>query len=324
MNYIEKFFLECKEVLSIIIICLYSMIGDKKMKIVVIGASSYIGSEIYKAANKQSIDTIGTQYSSNLNNLLRFNILEDDIEVFDSRIKNEKEKYAVLCSADTNINSCYINYEKAYKVNVVATKRLIDRLYSANYKIIYFSTDNVFDGKKGDYTETDFPNPINRYGEMKREMEEYFLDNIPNGCIMRIGKIIGNYNSERDLLMEWYKKALNKELIYCIKNNIFTLTHVNDIVNSLFLIMKYNLNGLYNVVGNDSFSRKKYCQKFLEHVELKTDILEKDVMYFNFKDKRPLNISMKNTKFIKETDYHFMTIDEINQEFFRKVIHNEK
>lgn len=288
------------------------------MELLVIGATGYIGSQIYCEAVKRNIKVIGTKFHSENKELFKFDIVKDDIATIASKI-NGNNKVAIVCSANAKIDYCYAYREEAYKINVLSTIKLMNRLNNLNYKIVFLSTDNVFDGEKGNYTEEDRQCPINEYGKMKTIVEKYILENIPDACIMRIGKIIGMKNHKNDMLTEWITQAENGEKIYCIKDNIFTPTHVEDIVNSFFIIYKNKLRGLYNIISNECFSRKEMASQFLEYMQLKADVIEKDISEFNFKDNRPLKIQMCNDKFVNATNYNFKSIETVFKEYKKNI-----
>lgn len=291
------------------------------MTILIIGATGYIGKKIYKVA-KEKFQVIGTKYKSKEEEFVKFDLLKDDISIIDNNII-DKEKYALICAADANIEYCFKNKENAYQKNVIATIKLINQLNRLGYHIVFLSTDNVFNGKKGNYIEEDIQTPINEYGKMKAEVEKYLINNISASCIMRIGKIVGNFTSEKDLLVEWFQMAKQEKTISCIKGNIITLTHIDDIVKSFFLIIENNMSGLYNIVGNESDSRINLCKRFLNYMNLKADITSKDISQFQFLEKRPLNISMRNNCFIEKTGYQFMNLDDIWKSFLNSYLYNE-
>ena len=72
----------------------------------------------------------------------------------------------------TKLDPCETNQELAHKVNVEGTENIIQGCKLNNSKLVYISTDFVFDGKKGDYKEEDITNPLSCYGKTKLEAEE--------------------------------------------------------------------------------------------------------------------------------------------------------
>lgn len=90
------------------------------------------------------------------------------------------------------------------------------------FHVIYFSSGNVFDGESGNYTEESQTNPINKYGSMKAQMEQYLLKCEPEVCILRISKVVSmNRDSKtflqsgRNKLKQGFSVAL-EEAVYCL------------------------------------------------------------------------------------------------------------
>ncbi len=84
--------------------------------------------------------------------------------------------------------------EECIKVNAVGAKNASYASYKVGAKVIYFSTDYIFDGEKGSsYTELDSPNPLSTYGRSKLLGEIYTKDHNPNHLILRISWLYGIY-----------------------------------------------------------------------------------------------------------------------------------
>ena len=113
---------------------------------------------------------LGTGRHNGEKDLLRFDALTDSILDI-TKLLDGKEKTAIICIAQTDFNRCQTEYELFYQINVTSVKHMIEVLIQEKFQIIYFSTDNVFDGIRGNYTEQDKTSAISRYGKMKEEME---------------------------------------------------------------------------------------------------------------------------------------------------------
>lgn len=284
------------------------------MELLVIGASGYIGNEIYKEALKRNIHVIGTKYKAEAEGLFDFNIVKDSIVPIANRLY-AKDKYAVICSAVTKIDECNRNKETSYNINVTSTKKLIQDLTKAQFKIVYLSSDNVFDGTKECYSEQDLPSPINEYGRMKASVERYISNSIPDACIMRIGKTVGAAGRNQDMFHELILKWEKNEVIYCIKNNFLTLSDIRDVVNCFFIIINNNMSGIYNIVGSETYLRINLVRCFFQYINKKPKITEKNLEAFGFQDKRPLRLVLSNQKFIQETGYRFYNIEETFEQY---------
>lgn len=289
------------------------------MELVIVGASGYIGNEVYKEAKKRNISVLGTKNSACSEELIKFDITSDNIEKTVEGFKST-EKYALVCSAVAVIDKCFLEYEQAYNINVTSTKKVLDSLRKLGFKIVYISTDNVYNGVDGYYTEQDKTNAINAYGKMKAEVENYILEEIPNACIMRISKIIGTEAHDKNFLTELHKLIKDEKPIKCIEGSILSPTDINDIVKSFFIILERELKGLYNVCNPEHFERSEIAYQFCRRLGADVDIEKVDVAEFNFNDKRPVKTYLCSDKFIKETNYRFNSISSIINSYISKNI----
>lgn len=286
------------------------------MNILIIGATGYIGKALYKKCLANNNYVIGTSRKEQSNlGIKKFHIGNSIDDIDNALSVNNKTKHAIICGGQSNIAECKEKKQEVYQINVEGTKKLINQLKEKKYKIIFCSTDNVYDGEKGSYTETDSINPINEYGKMKAEIEDYLLSECPDACVIRISKVIGDVTSNKDMLNEWKDKALKKETIYCIKDNYFSPVHIDDVVNVILCILEKNLCGIYNICGNTKYARIDLCKSFLDNLKLTTTVVEKNINEFNFNDKRPLDTSMLNHKFILDANYKFQDLKKCFKEY---------
>lgn len=285
------------------------------MQILIIGASGYIGCEIYNFLKQKEYQVIGTRFSGKQKNLIHYDILYDSIREIDKGFMIKQDKYAIICTADARINYCYEYKEDAYAKNVTATIKLINELAELKYHIIFLSSDNVFDGVKGNYTETDRPNPINEYGKMKLEVENHIHNNVERGTVLRLSKTIGDFHHKSDVFREWYWMSREDKVIQCIKGNVFSPIYVRDISKCVELVLRNQLEGTYHLSGNDVYERVELCRKFFEVMDLNAQIAEKPLEQFSIKDRWPLNVSMCNEKFINEMNFTFTSMQSIIEAF---------
>jgi dTDP-4-dehydrorhamnose reductase len=96
--------------------------------------------------------------------------------------QKDKPQLVIHCAAITLVGEAQKNPELARRVNVEVTRLLAE--LAAEIPFVFFSTDLVFDGRKGNYSETDAPNPLHIYGETKLAAEEIVLKN-PRHLVVR-------------------------------------------------------------------------------------------------------------------------------------------
>lgn len=281
------------------------------MQIMVIGASGYLGQHVYPYFKCKYGKVIGTYLSHQIDQtMVHFDINQDNIEAIDS-FSDDEEKCAVICAAEAKFDACKIREEESFQTNVISTIKLIEKLRKKDYYIIFCSTESVYEGIKGNYSETDEANPVNEYGKMKLQVEQYITQHYPDICIFRLSKMIGDIDSYRDTLCEWKKMASAKEDIYCIKGNYFSPVDVEDVVKCIEIACLKKVGGIYNICGNEIYSRTELCKCFLKTLKLNTNVYEKDVEEFGFSAARPLNVGMSNRKAMQTLEFRFNDMKDI-------------
>lgn len=243
-------------------------------------------------------------------------ILNCDVsrEVPLNKILNKfKPKVIIHCAAIKNLPECEENKEKSFATNVLSTEFLCNYARKSNAKLIYISSDVVFDGSKGNYSELDQLNPINWYGKTKA-FSEILVRRVPNSAICRTALVIGK-------LPEFYKKILKDEIESDIIVNqtlfpqyIFSRlkkgksvvlpstivsnpTPVDLLCEFILKIISKDATGIFHTVGPDSVSRYQFACLISENFKFDSKkILINDK---NISPLRPRNISLNSKSTFK-------------------------
>ena len=112
-------------------------------KIIVFGASGFLGSKLYDYFKGRGMGVVGTCFNDEREDLIKFDISEPDLESIDF----SGAKYAIIASGITIVSECD-NSNESYKINVEGTKSLIKQLWENDIFPIWFSSDYVFGGEK--------------------------------------------------------------------------------------------------------------------------------------------------------------------------------
>jgi dTDP-4-dehydrorhamnose reductase len=151
------------------------------MNIILIGSNGQLGTDIVKLFN---------------HDWKIKGVTQDDIDITDfPGVRRLVEKYKpdiiINTAAYHNVPECEKNPEQAFLVNTIAVRNLANLCRALNIKLIHFSTDYVFDGKKRrPYHEDDIPNPLNVYATSKLA-GEFFVKLIPNYYLIRVASLFG-------------------------------------------------------------------------------------------------------------------------------------
>lgn len=178
--------------------------------------------------------------------------------------------YILHNAAITNLELCEQNKELCFKINYELSCLITDVAKDLNIKLIFISTDQIYNGLKDSYSEKDTPNPINNYGISKVKSEEYILKHYSNSLIIRTnffgwGPSYRNSFSDR-VLKDTFTNV--KELDDVRFNPIYLST----LINILFEMINNNYSGLFNLSSDDSFTKYKLAKKFLEYFKINKKI----------------------------------------------------
>jgi dTDP-4-dehydrorhamnose reductase len=177
-----------------------------------------------------------------------------DFGALEREFARDRPQLVIHCAAITTVAEAQKNPGLARRVNVELTRFLAEM--AAEIPFVFFSTDLVFDGRKGDYTEKDGPNPLHLYGETKLAAEESVLKNPRhliirtsiNGGVSQAGNRAFNEQFHRSLQQAGQGMALFSDEFRCPIPAMETARAVWDMAGK-------NCTGLYHVAGAEKLSR---------------------------------------------------------------------
>ncbi len=168
-------------------------------------------------------------------------------------------------AAYTNVDGCEINRELAWRVNVEGVRNLVHSARRVDAKLIHISTDYIFDGKNGPYSEDAIPNPINYYGRTKLASENEIKIGGIRFAILRTNVLYGVGKNVKNNFALWlYQKLSNGENIKVVTDQIGNPTYVDDLAFAILKVVEFDKEGVYNVGGRDFVDRYTFAMKFAE------------------------------------------------------------
>ena len=282
-------------------------------KILIIGGSGLVGSVLANYA----LDNYDLHLTKNKNDIQISNIPVTQIDLIDDRkkipelIKKLKPNYVVHTVAFANVDYCEENQEMANLLHVDITQDIANICNEINSKLIYISTDAVFDGKKdGKYDEEDIPNPISYYGETKLKAENIILQKSENNIVLRTTVIYGWNKKSR--FTNWIINSMkNNQSVTAFTNQYNTPTLVDDLAKVILLLIQHNKTGLYHVVGPTCLSRYEFAKKLAQKFNLDTNLIKPTLTSEKPQiASRPENGCLNCSKLESELNFKFCSIDE--------------
>ena len=233
-------------------------------------------------------------------------------------ISGFKPQIIIHCASLTNVDECEVDKSTTTEINVFATKNVVDPvLDDKDVKLIYISTDSVYDGIKGQYTVDDNVNPLNCYGHSKLKGELEVLKK-ENSIVLRTNLFGWNIQDKKSL-GEWILDELKAgRKIKGFKDAYFSTIYTLELARVIDIISQKNLNGVFNCGSIDSCSKYDFALKIAERFDLDKNLITPiSIDDFNFKAKRGKNLSLNSDKLQEALDYNLPAIDQSIDRFYR-------
>ncbi len=215
-------------------------------------------------------------------------------------------------AAMTNVDACEIEREKCWNLNVHAVQHLVDAGRRHGAKVIQLSTDYVFDGEAGPYTELDRPHPISYYGRSKHASENLVLGKHPDGTIVRTVVLFGHGRSLRPSFVSWLVKTLREgKEVKIVTDQISNVTLVDDLALGIKRIISLNKTGIWNIAGRQILSRHDFALQIADAYSLPVEGIQPTLTrLLGQAAPRPLQAGFVVDKAQKELNITFSNVQE--------------
>ncbi|MET2984246.1 dTDP-4-dehydrorhamnose reductase [Aureibaculum conchae] len=230
-------------------------------KVLITGSNGLLGQKLVNLfSNLDGFETVAISRGNDRNETARnytyYNTDITDKNIVINLLDNVKPDYIINCAAMTNVDECEKEQEKCFSVNVEALKTIVESAKKYNSHLIHISTDFIFDGENGPYTEDDEPNPINYYGLSKLKGEEIIKQAQINYTILRTILVYGLVdNMSKNNIVSWIKKGIeNKQTLTIVNDQYRMPTFVDDLADACLLAIQNKAYGVFNVSSSELLS----------------------------------------------------------------------
>jgi len=227
----------------------------------VIGASGLIGSHLIGKFQPCT----GSYFSNPQPDLIPLDITS--YEETEKILHRLKPKNIFIPAAIPEVDHCETHEKETEKTNIHGLKNVLAAAKEFNPKIIYLSSEYVFDGKNGPYSEDDTPHPINIYGKQKL-LAETLVQKRSNHIIVRTVWVYGKEDRRKNFMYAVIDRTKKKEKILVPLDEISNPTSAIDLANALQKLVQKNYVGIINVVGSERMSKFDFAKKIVELFDL--------------------------------------------------------
>jgi dTDP-4-dehydrorhamnose reductase len=288
------------------------------MNVLITGSNGLLGQKLVSYCVRNNIHFVATSSGKNRNPALKEEYYESlditDAQAIAQLVQEIQPTHIINTAAITNVDACELEQDLCYQVNVQAVQYLFDICKAKAIHFQQLSTDFVFDGVKGNYSETDEVNPLSFYAKSKVLSENILLSSsYKNWSIVRTIIVFGTgHKLSRSNIVLWAREALMKgEVLTIVDDQFRAPTWADDLAIGCMLILQKEKRGIYHISGPDTFSIFELVQKIaaFKEVSMKS-VVRTSSDNLNQTAKRPPKTGFDLAKAIKELGYSPLSFEE--------------
>ncbi len=285
-----------------------------KLKILITGVTGQIGSRLAEKLGERHEIIAAVRDRTGFKGRYKTVLLDlSDPNSTKKAVELSAPDQIIHCAAITSPESCEKNKKLCQKVNAVGTAAIASAAVETGSRLIYLSTDLVFDGKKRFYNENDKPNPLSYYGFSKLEGEKAVSGTMRNYLIARTAIVFGKglYRPEGGFADWLIKNLTEKNRLNLFTDQFRSHFYLGDCVRAIELLVESREKGLFHISGGNRESRYDFAIKLAEKLGLDRRLITATKMAgIPSVAKRPKDCSLDNSLLSKATGFVPLQIEE--------------
>ena len=256
------------------------------MKVLVTGANGQLGYDVVKELQKQNIECYGASRQD-------FDIV--DFEATENFIKNYMPDAVIHCAAYTAVDKAEDEQGLCYLVNASATENIAEICRKINAKMLYISTDYVFDGTKDDFYEVDDkPNPINVYGKTKLLGEQAVQRILNKYFIVRISWVFGEHGN--NFVKTMLRLGKERKEINVVADQYGSPTYTADLAPLLVEMIQTEKYGVYHATNEGVCTWAEFAEEIFKIAGMDVKVNHITTAEYPTRAKRPINSRLSKKK----------------------------
>ncbi len=263
-------------------------IGDLIVKVLVTGANGQLGWDVVKELQKQNIDCYGATRKD-------FDIV--DFEATEKFITNYMPDAVIHCAAYTAVDKAEDEKGLCYLVNASATENIAEVCKKINAKMLYISTDYVFDGRKdGFYEVDDKPNPINVYGKTKLLGEQVVQKILDKYFIVRISWVFGEQGN--NFVKTMLRLGKERKEINVVADQYGSPTYTADLALLLVEMVHTDKYGVYHATNEGICTWAEFAEEIFKIAGIDVKVNHITSAEYPTRAKRPMNSKLNKKSLV--------------------------
>ncbi len=263
------------------------------MKILIFGGGGFLGSEFKKILDRKKINYLAPSFAQ----------VDVTTLQMESLVRSFAPDFILNCTAHTDVDGAEADVEQAYLLNADVPKRMAKIAREVGAGLVHFSTDYVFDGRKGaGYVESDQPNPLSVYGKSKLEGEKNIQEIGGKFLIIRTSFPFGE--SDRCFLQKILKQIEAGKKLRVIDDLICSPTSFAELAERVVELLGQDFeSGIYHLTNFGECSRFEFTREVCRILGADSPEPTELIQTGNTAE-RPLHSTLRNTKLPEMTPWN--------------------
>jgi len=233
------------------------------LRVLITGGTGLLGWWIAKTFAGRGYTTYATHHSQNpvgVADVVWVRVDLEDLQQVRRVLNDVKPEVVIHSAAYTDVDGCEVNKQYAYRVNYLATKALAKEASKLKSYVVYVSTDFIFDGEKGMYSEEDVPNPVNFYG-LTKLLGEVAVESLLRSlnCVVRVSGLYG-YSpvGKKNFGIKALESLIQGREVHAFRDQYLSPTYVPQLAEKIFEVVKRGVTGVLHIAG-ERLSRYEFA-----------------------------------------------------------------
>lgn len=268
----------------------------KQPSLLVVGGTGLVGNALVRAWAARGRRVTGATYHCHPSEAFRALDMQDAPGV--ARLLAELGPQAVAVpAANPHVDYCELHPEETRAVNVTGTLNVARACAERGIPMIFYSSDYVFDGLKGSYTEEDPVSPLSEYGRQKAETEAAVLALSPKNLVVRTSGAYGWQWEAKNFVLQVLRSLKDGKPMKVVHDVRYNPTYVENLAELACDLLDEGRSGVYHAVGADELSKIDFARLAAEVFGLDSSLLVPvSSKEFNPPAKRPAQSSLRTGK----------------------------
>jgi len=212
-------------------------------------------------------------------------------------LERTQPEWVIHCAALANLDACEADPDLARQLNTDLPRTLANHVARSGARMLHVSTDSVFDGLGGDYSEEDLPNPLGIYSRTKLDSEQAVLEVDPTAIIARVNLFGWSLRGNRSLAEFFFNNLSQGRQVMGFTDVFFCPLLANDLAGIFIRMLERHLSGLYHVVSSESLSKYDFGMRLARRFNLDGSLINPtSVAQSGLKAARSPNLTLRTHK----------------------------